>query len=124
MSHMWLLLLLLVVLLLVILNTLFLKDRFLKNMSLRFSDCPSVCRSVCLGVHHMCMGAGGDQKRMLNPLELELWAVNSKLPIWVLGTEPGSSEEKQAPWIFIFKEYSPASASLVLGLESYSDEAG
>ena len=41
-------------------------------------------------MHAVCVGAHGDQKRVLDPLELEFQVVVSCL-MWVLGTKPRSS---------------------------------
>lgn len=48
-----------------------------------------VCVPACHYVHRM-HAAPTEQKRVLNPLELVL-EVAVSLPVWVLGTEPGSS---------------------------------
>ena len=48
--------------------------------------------NVCyLFVHHIHALACGDQKKALEPLELDL-QITMSLLVWVLGTEPGSSK--------------------------------
>jgi hypothetical protein len=49
--------------------------------------CTCVCMCVC--VCGRCVGTCGDQKRVLDLLELELQVVMNH-PIWVLGTKLGS----------------------------------
>ena len=50
--------------------------------------------SCYLFVYHIHALACGDQKKALEPLELEL-QITMSLLVWVLGTEPGSSKKKQ-----------------------------
>lgn len=49
--------------------------------------CVCVCTRAVLGYVHVTVGAHGDQKRVLDPLELELNTAVSCFK-WVLGTEP------------------------------------
>lgn len=50
-------------------------------------------------MHHMCSGAHGGQRKLLDPLEQELhMAVN---PMWILGTDPRSSIEQ---WVLLTAE--------------------
>ena len=48
---------------------------------------------VCVPGRGVSVGASGVQKRVLNPLQLELKEVMSYL-IWVPGTKPGSLKEQ------------------------------
>lgn len=48
---------------------------------------------VCVMGRRVSVGASGVQKRVLNPLQLELKVVMSYL-IWVPGTKPGSLREQ------------------------------
>jgi hypothetical protein len=47
---------------------------------------------MCACVCHLCMGAFRDQKRVLDPLKMELFVVVGQA-VWVLGTEVPLQEQ-------------------------------
>lgn len=68
-------------------------ELFLPSLNV-FQGCPICSKDFfthCVCVHHMHASDFRAQKRVLGPLELELLVVG-----WVLGTQPGFSEEQEA----------------------------
>lgn len=53
-----------------------------------------MCLCVCIGVCYISAGVFGGQKKLLDPLEVELLVVVSH-PVWLLATLSESLLEKQ-----------------------------